>query len=109
MIPSQKLGIDWRKSEAMRLTWSATRPRCVAETTPSGTASTVERNSAAAASSTVAGQKCSITMRIAGRFSRIDAPKSPRTAAPTKSTYCVLVDGEVEREPHLRVDEEPIL
>src|SRR5437867_966780 len=29
-------------------------------------------------------------MRIAGRFSRIDVPKSPRTAWPRKSTYCTV-------------------
>ena len=45
MRPSQKPGIDWRKSEAMRLAWSAGPSLWVAETMPSGTASTVESRS----------------------------------------------------------------
>src|SRR5262247_3728699 len=48
----------------------------------------VENRSAAAASSTVAGQRCSSTICIAGRFSRIDVPKSPRGTARRKSRYC---------------------
>ena len=85
--PTQKPGMDWRKSDAMRLAWSAARSLRVAETMPSGIASTVESTMAAAASSTVAGQKCWKTMTMAGRRSRMDVPKSPRGTAARKSRY----------------------
>src|SRR6185503_3746350 len=88
MMPSQNAGMDWRKSEARRLAWSTQPPRWVAESTPSGTATTVDSTMAAAASRAVAGQRCSRTMPSAGRRVCMDWPKSPRPIATRKSTYC---------------------
>ena len=87
MRPSQKLGIDCRKSEPRRLAWSSTPLRWVAAMTPSGMGSTIASARAAKESCAVAGQKCSSTICMAGRRSRSDRPKSPSGADFRKSAY----------------------
>ena len=90
MRPSQKLGIDCRNSEPRRLRWSG---RAVAvggrDDAERNRRARVDSTRAAAASSTVAGQKCSSTMRHR-RALLADGQPEVAARAPTAKKSSVL-------------------
>jgi hypothetical protein len=56
--PRKKIGIEIPISEATRLMWSKTLPYLLAARKPNGIPSTIAKNIAESASSTVAGKRC---------------------------------------------------
>ena len=85
--PSQKLGIDTPSRAAAIAPTSSHEFRPSAATRPRGTPSATATSMAARASWAVLPTFSAISVAT-GRRLRIEVPRSPRSALPTKRPYC---------------------
>ena len=88
--PSQKLGMDTPSSAIAIEPTSSHEFRESAAIRPSGTPMATATAMAAAASSIVLPTFSPISV-VTGRRLRIDVPRSPRSAPPTKRPYCMTI------------------
>ncbi len=88
MMPSQKLGMDMPDNAAMLAPISTGLPLRTAAMMPMGMPTSSAKNIAMAASCSVTGSFCAISV-VTGTSVRRDLPRSPCRTCPAQAAYCI--------------------